>query len=238
MNLEHYFTGLLDQQSPDLVLSEQTWDRRADEVSQFTVPVDDVALQKVLQRHALAGESVLEISFGGGRHLLEFARRGAQVSGVEISANMLRHTREKLHAAGLQERAGQLLHSSWEAVQLETMGWQQAFDLVFLYMSPAISAAAMLRKALAASRGGLYICSYAHREDSLLAGLQDELCLPRRPLGSTSADDLYAIFNLLYQWGYFPELFFEERSKTSHHAPDYILQRYASWLWRDGADDS
>jgi hypothetical protein len=96
----------------------------------------------------------------------------------------------------------------------------------------------MLRKVLAASRTGVYLCAYSHREDSLLGALQDELGLPRRAVGSSSADDIYNSFNLLYQWGYFPELTFEERAKTSSYAPDYILQRYASWLWRDTADDA
>lgn len=236
MNLEQYFTGLLDSHQPDLALSERTWDRRADEVSCFTVFESDLALQTVLQHHELTGQSVLEISFGGGRHLLEFARRGARVSGVEISAKMLRHTQQKLQAAGLIGQADVLLYAPWEAVDLEEHGWKGAFDLVFLYMSPALSGTAMLRKALAASRNGFYVCSYVHREDSLLGALQDELGLPRRPVGRKTADSLYNLFNLLYQWGYFPQLSFEERNSTSSYEPDDILQRYASWLWRKGAN--
>lgn len=233
MNLKHHFTALLNDQTIDLESSQHTWDRRAEEVSHFTVQPKDVALQKVLQRHSLADASVLEISFGGGRHLLEFAQQGAQVSGVEISAKMLKHTEEKLQHAGLQGQVGQLVHSSCEELQLAEYDWQAAFELVFLYMSPAISSTAMLQKALAASYAGVSMALYAYREDSLLSQLQDELNLPRRPMGSKSADDIYNIFNWLYQWGYFPELEFEERSQTNSYAPDYILQRYASWLWRD-----
>lgn len=192
-----------------------------------------MALQKALQRHSLAGASVLEISFGGGRHLLEFAQQGARVSGVEISAKMLQHTQGKLQQAGLQGQVGQLVHSSWEELQLAEHGWLEAFALVFLYMSPAISSAAMLRKALDASQAGLSMALYAYREDSLLSQLQDAFNLPRHRMGSKNADDIYNIFNLLYLWGYFPELEFEERSQTNNYAPDYILQRYASWLWRD-----
>jgi hypothetical protein len=130
-----------------------------------------------------------------------------------------------------------LLHSSWEELQLTEQGWQGAFDLVFMYMSPAISSAAMLQKALDASRVGLYMSLYAHREDSLLGELQDKFGLKRCSVGSRGADDIYNIFNLLFAWGYFPELEFEEISKTSSHSPEYILQRYASWLWADQVDD-
>lgn len=192
-----------------------------------------MALQNILQRHSLADVSVLEISFGGGRHLLEFAQQGARVSGVEISAKMLKHTQEKLQQAGLQEQVGQLVHSSWEELQLAEHGWLEAFALVFLYMSPAISSTAMLRKALDASHAGLSMALYAYREDSLLSQLQDAFNLPRRRMSSNSADDVYNIFNLLYQWGYFPEVKCEGSSQTNSYAPDYNLQRYASWLWRD-----
>lgn len=232
MDLLNHFTSLLDAQSPDLAQSEQTWDRRAPEVSQFTLTEHDVALQTVLDGMQLDGSRVLEISFGGGRHLLEFARRGADISGVEISANMLTHTRQKLERGGLRWQDGQLVQSAWEELELEQHDWQQAFDLVFLYMSPAISSTAMLEKALNASCHHLYMALYSHREDSLLNELQDEFEVERKAVGSRTADDLYNIFNTFYQWGYFPGLRFEERLATSQHEPEYILERYASWLWR------
>lgn len=238
MDLEAYFSGLLDAKSPDLELDRQAWDRRADEVGRFSIDANDAALQTVLRHHRLAGERVLEISFGGGRHLAEFARRGARVSGVEISAGMLGHARARLQAEGLEAQLETLVHAPWETLELAAHGWEAAFDLVFLNMSPAISSAAMLRKALEATRAGLYLGSHAHREDSLLGELQDAFGMPRRRPGSRSAGDAYAIFNLLWQWGYFPGLAFEERSRSSAHAPDNILQRYASWLWRDGADEA
>lgn len=237
MNLLTHFTALLDEQNPDLDHNKQLWNRRAAEVSQFTVTDDDFALQTVQRKLELQDSRVLEISFGGGRHLLQFLRRGAAISGVEISANMLTHTRQKLAASGLQWKDDELVQSSWEAVELARLGWEQAFDLVFLYMSPAISSSAMLKKVLAACRGHLYLALYSDRDDSLLTELQDEFGLERKSVSARSADDLYNIFNALYQWGYFPELQFEERLKANHHDPDYILERYTSWLWRDEADD-
>lgn len=235
MDIEQYFSELLTRPEPDLQRSEQTWDLRADEVSRFGVSDNDAALQGVLRRHDLAGEKVLDISFGAGRYLVEFARRGAQVSGVELSGRMLEHAGHKLRAAGLQAQTGRLLHSPWEDVVLQDEGWHDAFDLVFVHMSPVLSSLPGLYKALAACRKGLYVSSHVWREDSLLTDLQDTLGLPRRRIGSRTADDLYGLFNLLYQWGYFPALEFNEYCKTSHHSPDYILQRYASWLWPEEA---
>lgn len=75
MGLEAHFSGLLDAKGPDLELGPQAWDRRANEVGGFSIDADDAVLHTVLRHHRLAGERVLEINFGGGRHLAELARR-------------------------------------------------------------------------------------------------------------------------------------------------------------------
>ncbi|MFA5665218.1 class I SAM-dependent methyltransferase [Castellaniella sp.] len=232
MNLEPFFRQILDARQPDLEQKEQLWDRRADEVSTFTVAPDDVAMRLVRQNMDMRGKSVLDISFGGGRHLLEFLRQGARISGVEISAGMLAHTHRTLQASGLAYGPENLVQSAWETLDLQAQGWQGAFDLVFLHMSPAISSVAMLEKVLQASRQAVCITLYTHREDSLLQTLLTGFGLAQGPGGVKLADDLYAIFNLLYLWGYCPQLQFEERVRTHHHDPDHVLERYASWLWR------
>lgn len=101
-----------------------------------------------------------------------------------------------------------------------------------MYQSPAISSPAMLEKCLAATQKWLYFSLYSHREDSLLTELQKEFGLEIKAVGSRGAHKFYYLFNLLYQQGYFPNIHFEERSSTSHFSPDYILERYASWLWQ------
>ncbi|MFA5664084.1 class I SAM-dependent methyltransferase [Castellaniella sp.] len=231
MNPEQFFSQILDDHVPDLQQREALWDRRADEVSTFTVAPDDVAMRMVQQHMDLRGKSVLDISFGGGRHLLEFLQQGARISGVEISAGMLAHSHRRLQASGLAYDPEALVQSAWETLDLQARGWQAAFDLVFLHMSPAISSVAMLKKVLQASRQAVCVTLYTHREDSLLQDLLAGFGLASGPSGVKVANDLYAIFNLLYLWGYWPELQFEERRRTSRHEPDHILERYASWLW-------
>ncbi len=230
--LENFYARF-NQPSVDLPASQALWDRRAAEVNHFTVERDDFAIQNLQRYLDLSGQSVLEISFGAGRHLNRFLQLGADVSGVEISANMCTYAKARLDASGLPWQAANLVQSSWEAIDLDQHDWRAAFDLVFLNMSPALSNTDMLKKALDASRRGLYIVLYSYRNDSLLADLQDYFGLQRRMVGSRRADDIYLLFNILYGWGYFPQLQFEERRKTPSYAPDYIIERYAGWLWRD-----
>lgn len=237
MDLLALHSAALDARAVDLVRSEQNWDRRAAEVSQFALGADDFALNWLQARMDFQDSQVLDISFGAGRYLEAFLQRGAQISGVEISRQMLTHARARLDSSGLRYRPEALLHSSWEAVDLAALGWEAAFDLVFLYFSPAISSTQMLEKVLKASRRAVHVSLYAQREDSLLTALQDEIGLPRRSVGADTADDLQHIYNILYQWGYFPHITYEERSKASAHDVDYIFERYASWLFKGQSAD-
>jgi SAM-dependent methyltransferase len=238
MDLLSYHVAALDDRHTDLLQSEQNWDRRAAEVSQFGLADDDFALDWLARHIELAGKEVLDVSFGAGRYLQAFLQRGARIGGVEISACMIAHARARLDQCGLAYAPERLLHSSWEALDLAAHCWENAFDLVFLYFSPAISSVAMLEKVLAASRQGIYVSLYCQREDGLLSALQDEFGLPRRSVGADTADDLQHICNILYLWGYFPHITFEERRKTSAHAVDYIFERYASWLFKGQSADA
>lgn len=238
MDLLAFHTAALDARAVDLVRSEQNWDRRAAEVSQFGLAADDFALTWLQTKMNLQDKTVLDISFGAGRYLQAFLQLGAQVSGVEISRQMLMHTQARLDDSGLRYAPEALLHASWEAVDLAARNWEAAFDLVFLYFSPAISSTQMLEKVLKASRQAVYVSLYVQREDSLLCALQDEFGLTRRSVGADGADDLLHIYNILYQWGYFPQIACEERVKASTHDVDYIFERYASWLFQGQSGDT
>lgn len=230
------FERRYDRRDIDLEAAERLWDQRAAEVNEFQSSAQDTVLKRIQANMELTGKRVLDISFGAGRHLEQFLRLGAQVSGVEISAQMCDYARARLDKTGLPWSAGQLIHAPWEAIDLDALQWRGYFDLVFVYMSPALSDTAMVRKALEASRHGVYIALSSYREDSLLTELQAELGLPARRVGQQSAEDPYLLFNILYGWGYFPQLWFDAQHKDNSYTPDYVLNRYAGWLWRDPAE--
>jgi ubiquinone/menaquinone biosynthesis C-methylase UbiE len=76
---------------------------------------------------ARAGEAVLEVAVGTGAQIAELARRNpsGRTVGVELSEGMLKQTRKRLSAAGLEDRV-ELVRAS----ALELPFEDRSFDLV------------------------------------------------------------------------------------------------------------
>ena len=67
---------------------------------------------------------ILDIGCGTGRHAIELARRGYQVTGIDLSANQLARAREKALAAGVQP--------VFEQRDARTPHFRAAFDLALM----------------------------------------------------------------------------------------------------------
>ncbi len=79
---ENYYQAYKDQYSPDETRAE----------------VDGVVQRLELAPHA----RVLDLSCGFGRHSVELAKRGFQVTGLDLSPQLLGHAREAAAAAGVR----------------------------------------------------------------------------------------------------------------------------------------
>jgi SAM-dependent methyltransferase len=78
-------------------------------------------LQKVLRLPA--GGRVLDVPCGGGRHSLELAARGYQMTGVDISTEFL--------AAARSRAAERQLSVAWEKRPMHDLPWKEEFDGAF-----------------------------------------------------------------------------------------------------------
>lgn len=74
------------------------------------------------ERHA--GERVLEVGAGMGTDLAQFARHGAHVTDLDLSAGHLNHARENFRLRGLD---GEFFHGDGETLQFD----DDSFDLVY-----------------------------------------------------------------------------------------------------------
>jgi SAM-dependent methyltransferase len=80
-------------------------------------------LERALELHR--GERVLDIPCGFGRHSVELAARGYQVTGVDISPEMIELARKHAISAGLK--------IEWRTSDMRDVSWESEFDAVFCF---------------------------------------------------------------------------------------------------------
>ncbi len=222
------FIQLLDRKDLDLQAVKNMWNKRALEFSKIEIRKGDPTFDIIEKNMVLDGKSVIDIGFGAGRYLPEFAKRNMQIYGVEISENMIEYACKTLDEMNAVYDKGNLVNSSWEDIDVKAMNWEKKFDLVFLSMSPAISSFVQLQKVLQIAKKGIFLSAHMIREDSLLAELQTELGIS---LKADYIGKLHIIFNILFEMGYFPDLEFFEQKKQSEMKLDEVFERYLSWIY-------
>ncbi len=73
------------------------------------------------------GQRVLDVACGAGRHALAFARRGARVTGIDLSEVLLKEARERLKQAGLD--------ATFKRLDMRKLDYEQQFDGVTMWFT-------------------------------------------------------------------------------------------------------
>ena len=135
-------TNLVETQ-PDISDVQTFWDRRPCNIRHSTAPVgtkqyfDEVEARKYFvephiprfaQFERWAGKRVLEIGCGIGTDAVNFARHGADYTGIELSEVSLALTRKRFETFGLR---GTFYHANAE--QLASSVQRPGFDLVYSF---------------------------------------------------------------------------------------------------------
>lgn len=184
--------------------SVDSWNKRAEKYIAKTGGADgNRRVDKVMQWLAeqgvpVAGSSILDIGAGPGAFTIRFAREAKEVISLEPTETMARYLRAEVEKRKIGNV--QVLRSTWEDINLEKEGYRDRFDLVFASMSPGLNSLETIEKALACSRGYLFISKHAgKRYSDLMAGLWPLLFNEPLPAGRNEA--IY-IANMLYNNDY------------------------------------
>ena len=174
-----------------------------------------------LERGGLSfnGSRILDIGCGPGRYAFAFAEKGAEVVCIDIAENMIDRLRAEMPES-LQERITPLC-ADWHTLDLEEYGFNNAFDLVFANMTPAVTGPETFLKLIDTSRQWCWFRGWAgKRENPLLENLHKELF--SRKSEAFSGNFIIA-FNLVYAFGFFPACTFRSIDWTKKTTlPDAI----------------
>lgn len=147
--------------------SVELWEKRADRFKSNVAGdkgkkrTDTVIRWLENQDVSLEGTTILDIGAGPGVFSCAFATQNAVVTALEPTNGMSTVIRERIENEGIEKL--KVVQMPWEEVDIEKMGWQEAFDLVFISMCPGVHNAELFKKAMACAKNYVYFSGWAGR---------------------------------------------------------------------------
>jgi len=142
------------------------WDKRAGQFAKKPAGREEDRLAGVLEligqtRLEIEGATVLDIGAGTGALAIPLAERGAKVTAVDFSGEMLKHLLERADEANVGIERTVFL--SWDEVDLDAEGFRKNFDLVIASMTPAVQSPETFNLMLEAAKGVCYYSGWIDR---------------------------------------------------------------------------
>lgn len=202
----------------------KNWNNRAKEFYRYTKESkNNEVLDFLNSKMEFTGKKILDIGCGAGRFLLPFVKAGAHVTGIDIAEDMIYYTEKILTESNIPKDSYELLKADWKDIHLDARGWKSKFDLVFASMSPGVSDWESIKKLVAASKGHVYISSFAYRHESALLELQNQMESYRE---NDWGERFRAMINLLLLNGYLPDVKFTRKVGSMEFVVEDLINRY------------
>ncbi|SFM35742.1 methyltransferase, FkbM family [Paenibacillus sp. 1_12] len=170
--------------------------------------------------------SVLDIGAASGVFSVPFAERGARVTAVETSPPLIELLEENI--SNFAEDQVKIVPIPFEDIDVEAKGWNQAYDLVFVSMSPVIHNWESVEKVLQCARKFCYISMpIIPAEHSLVNEIWP--LITGQPY-HTKLTEMGYLLHLLYLKGYAYESLITREAKTTEVSREAALQEALTWL--------
>lgn len=245
-----HFTDIWDNRPHTMVdHSAAAWDRRADKWVREITDNSNIRKKRSEDRILKTGEflrsrgllgpetTVIDIGCGPGRFAAEFARTAGHVTGTDISPRMLELGKEYTDSLGLDNVSYQL--TDFNNFDPEELGWKGAFDLCFSSITPALNNYEAVKKMESMSRKYCFSCNFVKAEDVFAEKVRAALFPENKRPNAWDGRTFYALFNLLWLKGRYPEITYFKESDTerlpadetlAERILDYIKEGYESQI--------
>lgn len=181
---------------------------------------------------AFDGASILDIGAASGGFSVPFAERGAAVTAIETSPPQVELLRK--NSANLSGGSVEVVHRPFEDIDLNAMGWNEAFDLVFVSMCPVLVDWASVERVLGCAKQYCYMSlPVGSQEHSLV----DEVwpLVADRPRQVSHMEMVY-LTQLLLLKGYAYQSLVTREMKTTTLTREAAFEDTIRWLGIYGLD--
>ncbi len=195
-------------------------------------------LADCLKKRGLLGPEsrVVDVGCGPGRFVAELAKTAGHSAGIDLSPRMLEHGAAYARSLGLANVSYHVC--DFRKADIKAMGWEKQFDLVITNITEAVQNIEDLEKLMAMSRGYCLNSSFVHWRDELEEEIGAQVFgLEPRPHPLADGRLFYALFNLLWLKGYYPETFFHKQITEDRVGPDEDMCRYYAQLFAEDKVD-
>lgn len=242
----NYFEQLWSQRSAGPVdHSSEIWDKRAERwIANLNAEPGKTARKQRIRtlaaqlrgRGLLNGEqTVVDIGCGPGLFALEFARTARHAVGIDYSARFVEHAKKL--AVERNVANAEFLQRDFFTLDIEKEGFVRAFDLVFSCLTPAATGNGSLEKLMRMSRGYCCNTTIVHAKDSLAEQVMRDV-YGEELKSRWNGRSFFALANLLWLQGYYPETFYYDDVRDEVVVPDRRwAKKIAAYCGKKKAED-
>lgn len=203
-------------------LQAKIWDRKAEQYKEKPIPSpeENSFLKQVYEEMQIDEHThILDIGCGAGRFSLALAKTGAQVTGTDVSSEMITAAKELAEKEHLENVS--FFHADWSSIDVEKMRFLKNFDLVFAHMTPAITDYYTLEKMCNCSRNKCFLVRPSRRSDKVLDGAFQAAGIEKNKKEVDSS--VAMIFSYLWLKGYSPYISYrDEKWEISQSLEDML----------------
>jgi SAM-dependent methyltransferase len=212
--------------------SPEIWDNRADEWIAELKENPERKMGRVRDTAAFfrsrglltEGSTAVDVGCGPGLFAAEFAKTAGSALGIDYSPRFIGYAGEIARAKGLDNAQ----YECCDFIKEDTSRYDGRFDFAFSSITPATSTWTLMQKFMRLSRAFCCNVSFVNIKDSIAEMVSGEVFgEPFRP--RWNGNGFYALFNILWLRGYYPETHYYEDVWTDIIKPtpdnaDYFAQ--------------
>lgn len=203
---------------------KEFWDVMAERFYDYEIPTcENNKFMALLKNQGIldSNEKVLDVGCGAGKYSFGCAPYVKEVIGTDISPNMISYANKRKALENIDNVEFQCI--SWQEINIEDMGWENKFHLVFAHMTPAIKDMESIEKIRKASKRWCVITKSVYRKNTINDEV-NKIC--GNVVSGYGEEEILQLLKMLWSEGITPEIVYEKENWENTLPVEQSLNTY------------